>query len=214
VLLVSLLVVPAAGAKELQANVVSMPSNLAPGETMPVVFDVYVLEPISGGKDIKHPVEVDSGLSVVLSRADNSLERRSFRAEPVRAGRYRAQIVFPAGGAWNLSVETTDGHEPFALGKGAVSVSGPAADREREAAPTVAGTTDLSFLPLTLAGGALLLTATALGVRRRRPRRPRSTPLFADEPAAGGRAAERHTLPPLFSEVSGQRRTKKATAPY
>ncbi|MGH3090990.1 MAG: hypothetical protein ACRDOG_01480 [Gaiellaceae bacterium] len=172
VLLVSLLVVPAAGAKELQANVVSMPSDLAPGETMPVVFDVYVLEPVSDGEDIKHPVEV-SGLSVVLSRAENSLERSVFRAEPVRAGRYRAQIVFPASGAWNLAVETNDGHEPFALGKGAVSVSGPAADRELEAAPTAAGTTEGFFLPLALVGGALVLTATALGARRRRPRRPR-----------------------------------------
>ncbi|MGH3030337.1 MAG: hypothetical protein ACRDNE_06155 [Gaiellaceae bacterium] len=170
-LLVALIVAPAASAKELQANVVSMPSDLVAGEAVPVVFEVYVLEEIAEGEDIEHPVDV-SGLSLVVSSADSSLERRAFRAEVLGSGRYRAEIVFPAVGGWSMDVETNDGHEPFALGKGAVSVSAPGAE-EREAAPTVAaGTTRGFFLPLGLAGGALLLTATGLEVRRRRLRRP------------------------------------------
>jgi|SRR5919106_1633795 hypothetical protein len=172
-LLVAAIVAPAASAKELQANVVSMPSGLVAGETAPIVFEVYVLEEITGGQDIEHPVDV-GGASVVLSSADDSLERRVFRAKALGEGRYRSEIVFPAVGGWNMDVTTNDGHEPFALGKGSVTVTrGVAADAPDAATPAAETATSGFPLGLGLAGGALVLAAGALGVRRRwlRPRR-------------------------------------------
>ena len=175
-LLASLLLAPAASAKELSANVVSLPSDLVPGEAVPVVFDVYVLERVINGADIKHPVDV-GGVSVVVSAAESSRERRVFGAEPVRSGRYRARIVFTAAGDWTLAIDTNDGHEPFALGKGAVSVP-PAVERtpQTERAPHASKsgpTASASGFPLApvLAGGVLLLIASALGERHRRRRR-------------------------------------------
>lgn len=132
--------VPAAQAKELQANVVSMQSQLTPGEPVPLVLELSVLG--ATGEASEHPIAVAQDVAVVVS-GDERTER--FPAVELRAGRYGTEIVFPESGDWSLRV-TVGEDAPILLGKGAVRIDEESSASRRR----------LSELPLMLAGAALL----------------------------------------------------------
>lgn len=140
---------PAAQAKELQANVVSMQSRLTPGEPVPIVFELYVLEG-RGVAATEHPIAGAHDLAVLLI-SKGQTER--FAASELGGGRYSTEVVFPHAGDWKLAVSVGD-HAPIPLGKGAVRIDEASAFRNR-----------LPELPLMLAGAALL---AFLHVRSRR----------------------------------------------
>jgi hypothetical protein len=137
---------PAAQAKELQANVVSMQSQLTPGEPVPVVFVLNVRE----GAARTYPVARAADVALLLISKGRT-ER--FAATALDRGRYSTELVFPAAGEWKLAVSVGD-HTPIPLGKGAVRIDGEASTDSR-----------IAELPLMLAGAALL---AFLHVRTRR----------------------------------------------
>jgi hypothetical protein len=142
---------PAAQAKELQANVVSMPSQLTPGEPVPIVLELYVMG--ATGVASEHPVVGAHDVAVVVN-GDGKTHR--FPAVELGRGRYAANIVFPASGDWRLTVAVGD-LAPVVLGKGGVRIDDASSAAYRNRLPE---------LPLMLAGAALL---AFLHVRTRRP---------------------------------------------
>lgn len=132
--------VPAAQAKELQANVVSMQSQLTPGEPVPLVLELSVLG--ATGEASEHPVAGAQDVAVVVSGDERTAR---FPAVELSAGRYGTEIVFPESGDWSLRV-TVGEDAPILLGKGAVRIDEESSASRRR----------LSELPLMLAGAALL----------------------------------------------------------
>ena len=121
VVLGAAVVVPAAGAEPLRANVVSVsPRNIDQADVpVSIVFELYKPELPTAHPSWGKPIGGVDDVEVVIHGQGQT---RRFPAEDLGGGRYRTEIVVPEPGGWSLRVSYRAGDE-IALGKGALCIA-------------------------------------------------------------------------------------------
>jgi hypothetical protein len=114
-------VVPAAAAEPLRANVVSVsPTNIDQADVpVSIVFQLYKPELPSAHPSWGKPVGGVNEVEVVIHGQGKT---HRFGTENLSGGRYRTEILFPEPGGWNLRVSYGAGDE-IELGKGAICIA-------------------------------------------------------------------------------------------
>lgn len=172
-------VVPAAAAEPLRANVVSAsPNDLdQPNVPQSIVFQLY--KPELPSPDWGKPVGGVNDVEVVIHGHGQT---RRFATEDLGGGRYRAEIVFPERGAWRVRVSYGAGSYGVGgeidLGKGATCIAANCVGPQpaETASPESSGkpwTTIISAAAAVLLSVVVVLAADlarfgAVGRRRRR----------------------------------------------
>jgi hypothetical protein len=119
-------VVPAAAAEPLRANVVSVSPNDIDQPDVPVsiVFQLYKPELPTAHPTWGKPIGGVNDVELVIRGQGQT---RRFRTEDLGGGRYRTEIVFPEPGGWNLRISYGAGSygasDEIALGKGAICIA-------------------------------------------------------------------------------------------
>jgi hypothetical protein len=119
-------VVPAAAAEPLRANVVSVsPNDLdKPNVPQSIVFQLYKPELPAPHPTWGKPIASVNDVEVVIHGQGQT---RRFPTEDLGGGRYRTEIVFPEPGAWSVRVSYGAGSygagDEVGLGKGGVCIA-------------------------------------------------------------------------------------------
>jgi hypothetical protein len=176
-------VVPAAAAEPLRANVVSVSPNDIDQPDVPVsiVFRLYKPELPSPQPDWGKPV---GGVNDVEVLVHGQGQTRRFPTEDLGGGRYRTEIVFPEPGGWTVRVSyaagSYDAGDEIDLGKGAICIAadcvGPQPDETAPADSNGQPWTKIIVVVVVVAAAAALALALvavalvrfgAIGRRRR-----------------------------------------------